>query len=235
MNQLLRAPSKNLRMLFFRFGADDYSSLNRGDLAWGLLVTWLVGMGRYWDHPSAKTLQYLGVGSVVYVFALAAFLYVIIWPLRVQQLSFVRLLTFITFCSLPAALYAIPVEKGMALEDARTVNFWFLAIVALWRVSLLIQYLHKVLKGRSLTLMMPVLLLPLTAIVTGLSLLNLEHAVFELMGGNNRPGTASDTAYGFVIGLSFLSWISLPFFLAWYVLAVIDARTSNTSDDPRQE
>lgn len=36
-----------------------------------LFVTWLAGMGGYWDHPPASGLQMLGIGSIVYVFALA--------------------------------------------------------------------------------------------------------------------------------------------------------------------
>ncbi len=219
MSQLLRAPSKNLRMLFFRFGAYDYSSFNRADLAWGLLVTWLVGMGRYWDHPSAKTLQYWGVGSLIYVFALAVFLYLIIWPLRVQQLSFVRLLTFVTFCSLPAALYAIPVERFMSLDSARAANFWFLAIVAAWRVSLLLIYYFKGLQLKEAAVSVA-LALPLSLIVSTLSALNLEQSVFMIMGGNDRHGTASDSAYFAIILMKYLSWLTLPFVILLYGVLV---------------
>jgi len=40
-------------------------------LMFGLLCAWLAGMGRYWDDPGAHLLQRLGVGSVIYVFALS--------------------------------------------------------------------------------------------------------------------------------------------------------------------
>ena len=43
----------------------------------GLIGTWIVGMGRYWDDPSAKLLQHLGMGSVIYIFVLAAFIWLI--------------------------------------------------------------------------------------------------------------------------------------------------------------
>jgi hypothetical protein len=122
MHDFLLAPRKNLRHLFFSLDKEGYASLNGGDLVWGLLVTWLVGMGRYWDHPSAKTLQYLGVGSLIYVLALTTFLFLLLWPLKIERLSFFRLLTCISLCSLPAALYAIPVEQFMAMEQARSAN-----------------------------------------------------------------------------------------------------------------
>ena len=32
--------------------------------AFGLICTWIVGVGRYWDHPSAAPWQYAGLGSL---------------------------------------------------------------------------------------------------------------------------------------------------------------------------
>ena len=53
------------------------------------------------------------------------------------------MLIFVTLTSLPALLYAIPVEKFMALEYAQTANVLFLAVVASWRVALLIVFLKR--------------------------------------------------------------------------------------------
>ena len=39
-------------------------------------------MGRYWDNPRVGLAQHLGLGSVVYVFVLAAVLWLSFWLMR---------------------------------------------------------------------------------------------------------------------------------------------------------
>jgi hypothetical protein len=59
------------RYLLFLASQEELADLSwRTWLGPALVATWLAGMGRYWDHPSAGLLQMLGVGSVVYVFLL---------------------------------------------------------------------------------------------------------------------------------------------------------------------
>lgn len=45
-----------LRLLSFRATAADHEQLGRRALAAGLVATWLVGMGRYWDDPGGHAL-----------------------------------------------------------------------------------------------------------------------------------------------------------------------------------
>ena len=51
------------------------------------VVTWAAGIGRYWDHPSAEYWQYLGAGSISYIFGLSLLLYLIVRPLRRDHTS----------------------------------------------------------------------------------------------------------------------------------------------------
>lgn len=132
-----------LRVLSFRFAREEMLAVDHRHLAVGLIATWLVGMGRYWDDPLANIFQHLGVGSVIYVFALTALLWLVMRPLCPDGLSYRRLLTFVTLTSLPAMLYAIPVERFFTLAIARSINVWFLAAVAAWRVALLVLYLAR--------------------------------------------------------------------------------------------
>ena len=141
-------------------------------------------MGRYWDHPNANWWQYAGLGSVAYVFVLALFLWAIVAPLRPRNWSFVGVLIFVTLTSLPALLYAIPVEKFMSMENAQGTNVIFLAVVATWRVGLLVAFLRRA-AGLTRAGVAVATLLPLTIIVTALVVLNLEKAVFEIMGGKH--------------------------------------------------
>jgi hypothetical protein len=211
------------RVLTFRVTRDELLALDGRHLAFGLGCTWLVGMGRYWDDPRSTFLQHLGVGSFVYVFALSLLLFLLIWPLNPPNWSYRRLLTFITLVSPPAALYAIPVERIVRLDTARVVNAWFLAIVALWRVSLLFFYLKRFALFRWHQIVV-VGLLPLTAIVTTLFALNLEHVVFDIMGGIRNP-SPNDTAYEVLFVLTMLSFfVFVPLLLGYIVLVFVGRR-----------
>lgn len=210
--------STTFKLLTFRLSQAEFLQLDGRHLAFGLICTWLVGIGRYWDHPSAKLLQYLGVGSVIYIFALSLFLWLLLWPLRPKNWSYRNLLTFISLVSLPAAFYAIPVERWFSFETATNLNVWFLAIVATWRVALLVFYLKR--SGElSVGELFIAGVLPLTVIVFILVVLNLEGAVFEVMAGINRERTTNDAAYGLLFLFVMLSYLFiLPLLIAYAVI-----------------
>jgi hypothetical protein len=67
-------------------------------------------------------------------------------------------------------------------------------------------------------------LTPLALIVFALTALNLEQAVFNIMGGLRDNGTAEDTAYSVLIGLSIISFYLSPVLLIFYVVAIITRR-----------
>lgn len=193
-------------------------------LAFGLLFTWLAGMGRYWDNPRADLWQQLGLGSVAYVFCLALIIWLLMMPLRPARWSYRSVLVFITLTSPPAILYAIPVETFMTLSAAQSANAWFLGIVASWRVALLAWFLRRM-AGLSGGTIVVATLLPLALIVITLMALNLEHVVFELMAGI-RPEdvSANDAAYGTVTLLAFLSIPVSPLLLLAYAVLVYRAQ-----------
>ncbi|MDJ0938483.1 MAG: hypothetical protein QNJ00_01835 [Woeseiaceae bacterium] len=215
-----------LRFLFFR----PIRVSLQGDFAqwlgYVLVVTWLVGVGRYWDHPSAMTFQYLGLGSVAYIFSLATLVFLVVWPLGPANWSFHGVVVFVGLTSLPALLYAIPVERFMSLERAQAANAGFLAIVALWRVALFLRYLHTVALLHWFVVLTVATLL-LSGIVFALALLNLEHVVFDLMAGI-RPEDASpnDTAYLIVFGLAFWSLFAFPAAAVVYLGCIVYRVTS---------
>ena len=208
------------RLLCFRATQNELATVGWRHLALGLLCTWLVGMGRYWDNPRVGLLQHLGVGSIVYVFVLSSFLWLMIWPLRPRNWIYFQVLTFISMVSPPAALYAIPVEKAFSLNTANEINVWLLAIVAAWRVALLIFFLRRVgqLGGFSTAI---ATLLPLSLIVVALAMLNLDQVVFDMMGGGGKR-SANDGAYGVLFLLSMLSFLLFIPLLLCYLGLVID-------------
>ena len=208
-----------LRLIFFRVSQAELVQVGWKQLAFGLGSAWLVGSGRYWDNPRVGLVQHLGVGSVVYVFILALFLWLIVWPLRPRHWSYFRVLTFVSLVSPPAILYAIPVEYFYPVDTANGFNLLFLAVVATWRVALLVFFLRRLGELDWFSILIATLL-PLTLIVVTLTVLNLEKAVFDIMGGI-RESTASDASYGFLFLLSYLSvLIFIPLVICYLVMAI---------------
>lgn len=198
-------------LLTFRLPEDRFDAFGARHLALGLTFTWLAGVGRYWDSPRAEWWQFAGLGSLAYVVVLDAILWIVIRPLTTHaNFDYVHLLAFVALTSPPALLYAIPVERFCALATATTLNVWFLAVVALWRVALLAFYLRR---GLALDWIRSVLalLLPLAAIIGALAALNLEHVVFRFMAGlRDDERSADDGAHAVVVLLHF---IAMPLFL----------------------
>ena len=224
----------NVRLLSFRTSRDDFESFHLGHLKWGIFCTWIVGMGRWWDDPGAHILQHLGLGSVVCVFVLSAFIWLLVKPLKPHAWSYRHVLTFVSLTSLPALLYAIPVERFSSIDMAITINGWFLAVVALWRVSLFFFYLRR--QARLSWLYTEVVgLLFLTIIVTTLFMLNLERVVFDVMGGlRETQKSANDGAYGILFLLTALSYVLfIPSFLAYLGVIVHARRTKTSSPEAR--
>lgn len=217
--------SRWLRLLTFRATVEDYESAGRRELIAGLIGCWIVGMGRYWDDPRATALQHTGIGSVVYVFVLAAAMWFIVKPVAPARFDYLRIVGFIAMTSPPAALYAIPVERWMSLESANHVNLWFLGVVASWRVALWMHYLRR--RGQlPVWLLICVAVMPLAGIFIALLALNLHHVVFNIMGGiRDADRTSRDAAYHVLLGLSFVSVpASIVASIGWFVAIVQRAR-----------
>ncbi len=186
-----------------RLDYEAYLSLGKKHFLFGVLATWLVGMGRYWDDTEAGILQHLGLGSVIYIFVLAFLIYIVVYPLKPKGWTYFRVVTFISLTSFPAVLYALPVEKWVPLETAIRINTWFLIVVALWRVVLLFHFLLRFAK-LGFTTVLIVALLPLTLIIVVLTMLNLERAVFDIMRGMHDQ-TPDDGAYLVLVNLTAIS------------------------------
>jgi len=204
-------------VITFRASTDELHALNVRHLLLGLGCTWLVGIGRWWEDPRAGVLQHLGVGSVVYVFVLAAFLWVVVWPLNPPRLSYLNLLTFISLTSPPGMLYALPVRHGLDLGTAQTVRLGMLGVVAIWRVALLAFYLRR---GTGLSESKTTLgtVFPLAVIVFTLTVLNLDKVVFNIMGAiSPAERSVNDTAYGVMVLITLLCFYAFLPLLAIYV------------------
>jgi len=213
------------RILSFRATQQELLSVNHRDLTVGLFCTWIVGIGRYWDNPRVELLQHLGVGSVIYVFVLALFLFLLIAPMFPQNWKYFRVLTFVTMTSLPGLLYAIPVQMIFpepGLETANEINLAFLGIVSLWRVSLLLWYCSRVAELRiwqsAIASAVPIVLLIVT-----LAILNLDRVVFNIMMGIDESSISpNDDIYMVLVMITFMSYYAaIPLLVAYVVTMLI--------------
>jgi hypothetical protein len=208
------------QFLLFRSVKPDMARHGSLYLAVGIGSAWLAGIGRYWDHPNASLWQMIGLGSVAYIFVLALVLYLLLWPLRPKNWSYPNILIFVGMTSPPALLYAIPVERFTSLDNAQTINVWFLAVVATWRVILLFLYLKRSGELGGGTIIVAGLL-PIALTIVALTLLNLQHVVFKIMGGlREEERGPHDGEYGIMIMISILSVYGSPLLLMGYIGAI---------------
>jgi len=210
------------KLLTFRISRKEISEFAMPHFLLGLFGTWIVGMGRYWDDSGAILLQHIGLGSVIYIFVLSAIIWLIVKPFRVKRWNYFRVLTFVSLTSFPAVFYAIPVEKFVSLPVANKINVWFLAVVALWRLLLLFYFL-RVFAQLSRLNVFTLALMPMCAIISVLTMLNLHRVVFNIMGGV-RNATPHDDAYTVLMGLTVVSMIMVIPLIVLYVHGIIKIR-----------
>lgn len=229
-DKLREVITTELKFLAFRRVKPDLENLGNYYLALGLITAWLAGVGRYWDNPRAELWQYLGLGSLTYVFFLALILWLLIMPLKPENWRYKSILTFVGMTSPPAILYAIPVERYFSLSTSQTINVWFLAVVATWRVILLFQYLMRSAKLSGFTVFVAALL-PLVIIVSSLAMLNLEHVVFRVMAGiTEDEKSANDAAYMILLLITYFSFMASPVLLIAYITMIVIRHKSARSD-----
>lgn len=217
-----------LRLLTFRSTTEELEGLDLRLLGIGLPFTWLVGIGRYWDSPTASLAQKTGLGSVVYVFVLSAILWLVALPFQPHEWRYPRLLTFVTLTSFPAALYAIPVERWTGVESAIRINVWFLATVALYRVALYLFFMARGAKlgpGYALVAVM----LPVTAIIATIVVSGYSGVVIDVMGGfRDRAPNAQDGVNSILTAVTAFGCVGTPFWAMVYLGLIAHRRRADT-------
>lgn len=212
-----------IRLLLFKITRDEMLEFNKQHFIVGLIGTWIVGIGRYWDDPEAKLLQHLGLGSVVYIFVLAGLIWLILLPYKLEKWNYFTVVTFLGLTSFPAIFYAIPVERFFSLSVANSMNAWFLAVVAAWRLGLLYYFLKHFTKLSKINIL-TVTLMPICLIISTLTVLNLHRVVFNIMGGLRAP-TAHDSSYFVLLILTGLSmFLTVPLIIS-YGVGIYKSRT----------
>jgi len=194
------------KFLSFRFTTEDYERLNWIHFCIGFLSTWMVGIARNWDYPTATIFAKLGLASLAYIFFMALFLFLFAWPPSTKKQSYFKVLTVVAMTAPPGLIYGIPVEQMMALEDAQAMNLGFLFLVALWRVSLVFHFFRVGCQNRP-GLSFSILLIPILLLIIALVQTGRAGYVLQLMGGlRSQEPSALDHVNDIVAVLYILSW-----------------------------
>ena len=225
LTSLLEIVKSIFRVLTFRATETEMTSWGKAHLAFGLLCAWLAGMGRSWDDAGASLLRKSGIGSIGYVLALSFLLYLIVDPLSESRTRYRHILTFVCFTAPLGMLYAIPVELFTPHETALQINMWFLAIVAAWRVALLAFYFRRAL-ALSWSEVVLCTLLPLSIIMTPLTVMNFLNFIGEAMSGLREQGE-TDPMAGVLKFLGIFAFYSLLPLLAWHQIAIRNVNQKN--------
>ena len=167
----------------------------------------------HWDNPRSDLWQHLGLGSVAYVFVFAFLLWLVLSPLKPANWQYRNVLIFVALTAPPAFLYVLP-GRFLAPDAIPQAKVLLLAFVAVWRVALLGRYLWGsagLRGGRSSSRYC----FPLALLVTALVVLNLDHVIFDLMGGG--PQSRNDEAYSVLLLIDIVAIIAMPVLLIMYV------------------
>lgn len=195
------------RLLTFRLTREEFEAFDLRHLFFGLALCWLAGIGRFWATPHVPWWAQLGLGSLIYPFVLAIPVAAILKTLG-DRLGYLHAVTFISLTGPLAFIYAPIVPQWLGVEQASILRLVAMAIVSLWRVGLLTEFFRRQ-AGLKIGGAVAVTGMLLTGIVTTLTALNLERAVFAIMGGR-LARTVSDDSYEFLILLSLISILLLP-------------------------
>ena len=218
-----------LKFLAFRSVRPDMKRLRWHYLMFGLVSSWLVGVGRYWDAPDAPWWQQAGLGSLVYTVFMSAFLWAVVMAMQPENWTYFHVLTFVGMTAPPGLLYAIPVEKLLQADSAHAVNQWFLLVVALWRVVLLWFYLRRAGRLARVPAFLA-LAFPLSAVMAFLTLQQLQASVMSEMSGNRRheEQVRPDIGQWIVGHVGLASIVLCPIVFIGYVITAtrIDSRKS---------
>ena len=218
-----------LKFLAFRSVRPDMKRLRWHFLALGLVSSWLVGVGRYWDVSDALWWQQAGLGSLVYTVFMSAFLWALVMAMQPENWTYLNVLTFVGMTAPPGLLYALPVESLLDTESAFAANQIFLLVVSLWRVALLWQFLRR--SGRLARV--PAFLalsFPLALIMAFITLRQLQASVMSGMSGNRgqQEREAPDIGQWIVGYVGQASIVFCPIIFIGYAItaAGIDSRKS---------
>lgn len=211
------------RILTFRATREELQENVAALLVTALVITWIVGIGRWWDDPRDLPLfARMGIGSVLYVFGMAAILWVTFAPLVSERLGTHHFVAFVASTSLPGLVYAVPVERWTDMDTAATYNVFALLFVSVYRVSLLVWFCRRISKLNWIESMVTTFL-PISVIAFVLTALGHAASVMDIMGGLRDRMSKSDMEM--IVGLiGCLSIVVGPVLIVIYIAMASHAR-----------
>jgi hypothetical protein len=202
---------------------------SRWSLALGFLFVLLAGLAREYDGEDLLREPWHLAIPLGASLATSALLYLLVrgvaWrhgatepPLASGYLDFLGLY----WLTAPLALvYAIPFERFLSAGDATRANLWMLALVALWRVVLMVRVVSVLYQTSFLSALFLVLLFADTVAVILLS--NTELPIIAIMGGI-RLSESESILHSTVWLMRVLTVLSWPVWLIGALVVIVRKR-----------
>ncbi len=212
-------------MTLVKFLLGDREAIHQiaSDRRWlgvGALWVFVAGLAREYDQEYLVAEPYYlaipFVASLVASFLLFGLL-VFVFQRRVSDVlpfeaSYVSFLQVFWATAPLALLYGLPVERWFDEATATRLNLWMLAIVAFWRVLLIVRASALMFGVRQLRMLWPVMLFADIAVFVGINSMPAPMSLVATMGGARLPAavqivSASTFLVGFFTILSFPIWL----------------------------
>ncbi len=204
-----------IRYLLFDRQAIDQIANGRQAIWAGLAFALLASIARDYDgiYLMGQPWHLLVPAVASFVLATLLFGFLRLFPSDNPRISFRQFLTYFWLMSPMAWIYAIPVERFLSPLGAAQTNFWFLVLVATWRVLLICRVVTVREQTRFSMTLMKVLFLSDTVVLIALQWLPLP--VFSIMGGIRLSERDA-----FISGMAFLTYVLGS--LLWIILFFIN-------------
>jgi hypothetical protein len=201
----------------------------------GLLFVLSTGFAREYDGADLRSepwhLAIPLVASLATSLILWALVYVAASGHGVEQRFWTGYRTLLTFYWMTAPLawiYAIPVERYLPPGDATATNFYFLALVSLWRVLLITRALSIWLSANFFAMFFLVALFADT--VAGILAFASPMPIFDVMGGI-RHSQVDNVVLGALMNMRVFGVISWPVWLIGAIAVLTMKSPWSLSDD----
>jgi len=177
-----------LLFLFGHRGAIERIAGSYWSLVVGLVLVFTAGVARNYDHLIFTIEAEWFIGPIIASLISCSIVFLMmprVWKNRKSKFSFLSFLSVYWMTAPCAWIYAIPVEYYVDILTATVWNIYFLAIVAAWRVALMIRCLCILTDMRLiwafLSIMIP------AALVAWLGCLLKGMSLIQIMGGVRSP------------------------------------------------
>ena len=196
-----------------------------------LVVTWLVGVGRYWHNPDSLIWQRAGLSSLIYIFVVSQLLYLVVLPLRPKNWSYKEAFVLLGLTSLPGLLYAFPLESFMSFFETQIANALLFLVIGAWRFALCARSIYTLTKIGFWPTITATLVF-IAAVNIPLALINMGRPILSEYREDQAP---YDLIYLIIVLYAFTLRYQLPIFAGYGLFIYLAQRKHHKKGELEQK